>query len=93
ALGWVGAAPAAAENITKQEIKTRVTKRLRLRIFTVPPARGDLSSVLALSRVSQKGLPQSRPKRNYSLKCPEGIVWKKWGKSVDLELPPKGKRV
>lgn len=32
----VRAVLAAAENITKQERRTRVTKRLRLRIFRVP---------------------------------------------------------
>src|ERR671911_100228 len=35
-VGCVRAVLATAENITKQEIKTRQTKRLRLRIFRVP---------------------------------------------------------
>ena len=47
-FGWLGAAPAAAENITKREMKTAVRKRLRLPILGVPPARDELSIVCLL---------------------------------------------
>src|SRR5918993_4034714 len=64
-LDCVRAVLATAENITKQEIIRRLTKRLRLRIFGVPLSRSDLTLMLAPFKFFEdclrQGLTKSRP--------------------------------
>ena len=68
-LDYVRAVPATAENITKQEIRTRTTIRLRLCIFGVSLSRSDLGSVdccYVLLRLSQIMSYKVKTNRNYS---------------------------
>src|SRR5215204_3148861 len=64
-LDCVRAVPATAENITKQQIRTRMTKRLRLPIFGASLSRSDLTSVLAPFKFFEdclrQDLTKSRP--------------------------------